>query len=339
MSALTATHRVDLQPLHTFGLPAFARELRLLVTPSDLQALAQARRQGQPSLLLGEGSNTVFVNPRLDATVWKVALMGRQYLGCDGIHHHLRVAAGENWHQTVEWTVSMGLGGLENLALIPGCVGASPVQNIGAYGVELKDRVSAVHVFDLDDDQPGVLSVDECGFGYRDSVFKQSAQGRYVITAVDFALPVAWQPVLGYGDVSRCVEQLGAITPMTVMKAVCTIRTQKLPDPVVLGNSGSFFKNPVVSARHAQELIDGYPGLVNYPVQGNQVKLAAGWLIDQCGLRGFEKNGVGVYEHQALILVNLGQGSGGALRDLIDHIRTAVFEKFGVNLEPEPNLV
>ncbi|BET25281.1 UDP-N-acetylmuramate dehydrogenase [Limnobacter thiooxidans] len=339
MSALTATHRVDLQPLHTFGLPATASDLRLLSSAEDLQALAQARQAGQPWLLLGEGSNTVFVNPQLNATVWKVALKGRQYLGCDGVHHHLRVQAGENWHQTVEWTVAKGWGGLENLALIPGCVGASPVQNIGAYGVELKDRVSAVHVFDLDAAETGVFSRDDCEFGYRDSIFKRSGQGRYVITAVDFALPVKWQAVLGYGDVAKCVEQLGAITPMNVMKAVCSIRAQKLPDPVVLGNSGSFFKNPVVPSGQAQELSALFPALVHYPAGHGLEKLAAGWLIDQCGLRGFERAGVGVYQNQALILVNLGEGSGPALKGLIEHVRATVMARFGVELEPEPNLI
>lgn len=313
--------------------------MRLLASGHDLHALAQACQAGQPWLLLGEGSNTVFVNALVDATVWKVALKGRQYLGCDGTHHHLRVQAGENWHQTVEWTVAKGWGGLENLALIPGCVGASPVQNIGAYGVELKDRVSAVHVFDLHTAETSVFTQDECEFGYRDSIFKQSAKGRYVITAVDFALPVKWQAVLGYGDVAKCVDQLGAVTPMNVMKAVCAIRTQKLPDPAVLGNSGSFFKNPIVPVHQADLLAQRFPGLVHYPAGQGFAKLAAGWLIDQCGLRGHEAAGVGVYQNQALILVNHGAGSGIALKGLIEHVRGAVMAKFGVDLEPEPNLI
>ncbi|WP_334120678.1 UDP-N-acetylmuramate dehydrogenase [Limnobacter sp.] len=339
MSALTATHSVDLQPLHTFGLPARARELRLLANRADLLAFARARQEEQAFLLLGEGSNTVFTNPQVDATVWKVALKGHQYLGCDGVHHHLRVQAGENWHQTVEWTVAMGWGGLENLALIPGCVGASPVQNIGAYGVELKDRVSAVHVFDLDTQLERAFTVDECEFAYRDSVFKHAAQGRYVITAVDFALPVQWQPVLGYGDVARCVGQFGAISPMNVLKAVCAIRTEKLPDPVVLGNSGSFFKNPIVGAAQAKALIEQFPNVVHYPAGLNRVKLAAGWLIDHCGLKGHVLGGVGVYSKQALILVNLGQGQGSELLQLIRYVQAQVKDRFGVLLEPEPNLI
>ena len=339
MSALTATHSVDLQPLHTFGLPARARELRLLTNQDDLMAFARVRQEGQPFLLLGEGSNTVFTSPQVDATIWKVALKGRRYLGCDGVHHHLRVWAGENWHHTVEWTVAMGWGGLENLALIPGCVGASPVQNIGAYGVELKDRVSAVHVFDLDVQKECIFNLDECEFAYRDSVFKHAAQGRYVITAVDFALPVQWQPVLGYGDVAQRVAGPGKLTPLNLFKVISAIRTEKLPDPAVLGNSGSFFKNPIVSESKAQALVEQFPNIVNYPADHCQVKLAAGWLIEQCGLKGYVLGGVGVYSKQSLILVNLGKGQGAELRQLIEHVQAQVQARFGVLLEPEPNLI
>ena len=339
MSALTATHSVDLQPLHTFGLPAHARELRLLTNQDDLMAFARVRQEGQPFLLLGEGSNTVFTSPQVDATIWKVALKGRRYLGCDGVHHHLRVWAGENWHHTVEWTVAMGWGGLENLALIPGCVGASPVQNIGAYGVELKDRVSAVHVFDLDVQKECIFNLDECEFAYRDSVFKHAAQGRYVITAVDFALPVQWQPVLGYGDVAQRVAELGKLTPLNLFKVISAIRTEKLPDPAVLGNSGSFFKNPIVSESKAQALVEQFPNIVNYPADHGQVKLAAGWLIEQCGLKGHVVGGVGVYNKQALILVNHGHGKGVELAKVIEDVQEAVNARFGVTLEAEPNLI
>lgn len=339
MSALTATQSVDLQPLHTFGLPAFARDLRFIVNQADLLAFAHARRQGSPSVLLGEGSNTVFINPLVEATVWKVAMKGRQYLGCDGKHHHLRVQGGENWHHCVEWTVAMGWGGLENLALIPGCVGASPVQNIGAYGVELKDRISAVHVFDLNTESHRTLSIAQCEFGYRDSIFKQAAKDSYVITAVDFALPAQWQPILGYGDVAQRVSQYGGISPLNILKAVCEIRTEKLPDPAVLGNCGSFFKNPIVSVAKAKALVEQFPDMVNYPAGHGLVKLAAGWLIDQCGLKGQACGGVGVYSKQALILVNHGHGNGVDLAKLIANVQAQVKKQFGVDLEPEPNMI
>lgn len=339
MSALTATHSVDLQPLHTFGLPAFAHDLRLLADHVDLLAFAQAYQQRRPSILLGEGSNTVFINPQVHATVWKLAMKGRRYLGCDGRHHHIRVQGGENWHHTVEWTVAMGWGGLENLALIPGCVGASPVQNIGAYGVELKDRISAVHAFDLQTRTDRIFTVAECEFGYRESIFKQSAKDRYVITAVDFELPVQWQPTLGYGDVATRVARYGAVNPLNILKAVCEIRTEKLPDPVVLGNSGSFFKNPIVSESTANALVNRFPNMVNYPAGPGLVKLAAGWLIDQCGLKGQVFGGVGVYSKQALILVNHGTGNGPDLAKLIHFVQAKVKDQFGVDLEAEPNLI
>lgn len=339
MSAFPVTHPVDLQALHTFGLPAKALELKQINSIDDLQQLAAVSKTGQPHLLLGEGSNTVFLSPFLDATVWKMNLRGRQYLGSQDGFHRLRVMAGENWHHTVEWTVAMGWGGLENLALIPGSVGASPVQNIGAYGLELKDRIESVHVFDLITAQTSVLSVKDCGFGYRDSLFKQAGEHRYVITAVDFALPVAWQAVLGYGDVAKRVEAFGSISPATILRAICEIRSEKLPDPAVLGNCGSFFKNPVIDAGQVDSLLTKFPNLVKYPVEGERMKLAAGWLIEQCGLKGTCSGGVGVYQHQALILVNHGQGKAEHLLNLIQQIQQQVFQKFGVQLEPEPNLI
>jgi UDP-N-acetylmuramate dehydrogenase len=338
MSATTATHSVDLQPLHTFGLPARAIELRSIRSHSDVEALVSAVQAGQSMLLLGEGSNTVFLNPTINATVWKVELRGRYYLGCHDGYHHIRVMAGENWHHTVEWTVAMGWAGLENLALIPGSVGASPVQNIGAYGVELKDRLLAVHTVDMLNGQHRTFSLQECQFAYRDSLFKQKA-GRYLIVSVDFALAAEWQPVLGYGDVAQRVQQTGTINPASIMKAICDIRTEKLPDPAVMGNCGSFFKNPVVSALLASQLAKKYPSLVNYPAGSGLVKLAAGWLIDQCGLKGFVLGGVRVYENQALILVNRGDGKSEQLLKLIQYIQMQVAEKFGVELEPEPNLI
>lgn len=339
MSASNPTGTVDLQPLHTFGLQASAKGLRLLQNTVDLQNYARAVKAGESPLLLGEGSNTVFLNEVLPAVVWKMALKGRQYLGCDGEHHHLRVFAGENWHQLVEWTLAQGWAGLENLALIPGSVGASPVQNIGAYGVELKDRISAVHVFDLRSESDAVLTREACEFSYRESVFKQCDVGRYVITAVDFALPVLWKPMLDYGDLALRVKALGTTNPLNVMRAVCAIRTEKLPDPVVLGNSGSFFKNPIVTLHEFDAIKALYSGVVHYPAGEDLVKLAAGWLIDQCGLKGHVHRGVGVYEKQALILVNHGSGRGEDLLALIDLIQRQVEQRFGVRLEPEPNLI
>lgn len=343
MLSTAATQPIDLQPLHTFGLKAWADAFQLIKGMDDLRMYAKAWRQGQAGLLLGEGSNTVFVNPHVHAVVWKMATQGKQYLGVEGGAHRVLVQAGENWHNLVEWTVAQGWSGLENLALIPGTVGAAPVQNIGAYGVELKDRVQAVHVFDAATDRTKIWEHPRCQFAYRDSVFKHSEAGRYVITAVEFALPVVWQAVLNYGDVAQRANALVAngqpLNALHVMKAVCAIRSEKLPDPVVLGNSGSFFKNPVVTLQQFEVLKEKHPDMVSFPAGSGLVKLAAGWLIDQCGLKGFELNGVGVYRKQALILVNHGQGRGEDLRVLIQHIQASVHQTFEVFLEPEPNLV
>lgn len=338
-ASVTDSSPVDLQALHTFGLRAKANALRVIQSQTDLHSFAQQVRAGEPVLLLGEGSNTVFTQPNYAMTVWLMRIKGKQRLGCNGTHHLVRAMAGENWHSFVEWTVAQGLPGLENLALIPGAVGASPVQNIGAYGVELESRLAAVHVWDVQQACFRVFTKAECQFSYRESVFKQVPSNTYIITAVDFALPVKWQAELGYGDVAERVQELGGASPKNVMKAVIDIRSSKLPDPVVLGNSGSFFKNPIVPAAQAQALRAAFPGMVQYPMPDGQVKLAAGWLIEQCGLKGFKVGDVGVYHRQALILVNHGRGQGGELVALMNHIQSVVQVKFGVALSAEPNLI
>ena len=323
----------DARHYSTFRLAATLAKVTVLSSLAELQHY----QPQQLPLLLGEGSNSIFLSD-WPGEILRYVANGRQ-LEVKGDQLHLHVEAGHNWHQLVTWSVAQGWWGLENLALIAGCVGASPVQNIGAYGVELKDRVSAVHAFDLDTQSARIFSLDECEFAYRDSVFKHAQLGRCVITAVDFALPVQWQPVLGYGDVARRVSDLGALSPLNLLKAISAIRTEKLPDPAVLGNSGSFFKNPIVDTAQAQALIQQYPNLVNYPADHGKVKLAAGWLIEQCGLKGHVLGGVGVYSKQALILVNLGSGTGSDLLQLVQHVQSSVQRKFGVLIEPEPNLI
>lgn len=330
---------VDLRSCHTFGLSARARSWGHLHTLAQLPALSNLYCQSPNLVLLGEGSNTVFVTPQVEQPVVHMAVLGKCSLGLANGAHHFRVMAGENWHSWVEWTVSQGFAGLENLALIPGSVGASPVQNIGAYGVEVARTIHAVHVWNLQAQRFEVLSNADCQFAYRDSVFKQNFAGTHVIVAVDFALPVVWSPQLSYGDVASKVQALGGATPLNVMKAIVQIRSSKLPDPVVLGNAGSFFKNPVVPQALADDLKAHFPQCPVYPVRAGWVKLAAGWLIEQCGLKGHSRGQVGVYAKQALILVNLGRGSGAELLDLIDQVQTAVQQRFGVQLEAEPNLI
>lgn len=339
MTDFACAYPIDLSVLHTFGLKSRASRLCVVSDSVGLASLAKAWKAGEDPLILGEGSNTVFLAERVDRPIFKMALTGRKYLGIRNSSHVFRVSAGENWHSWVEWSVQSGFPGLENLALIPGAVGAAPVQNIGAYGLELVDRILGVHVFDLESEVFSFLDVSDCGFGYRDSVFKQVLSGKVLITAVDFALPVVWKPVLGYGDVEARFLSTRGQTASDLLEAIIAIRSSKLPDPTVLGNSGSFFKNPIVAAPKASELARKFEPMPTFPAADGQVKLAAGWLIDNVGLKGFECGGVGVYEKQALILINRGGGSATDLRSLVARIVDEVNTRFGVLLEPEPNLI
>jgi len=257
----------------------------------------------------------------------------------------VEAGAGERWHDTVAWTLAHGWPGLENLALIPGSVGAAPVQNIGAYGVELKDRFHSLDAVDLVTGRSVTLDAAACRFGYRDSVFKHEGfgglAGKSVITRVRFRLPRPWQPVLGYLDLDRKRAETGIAEPdaQTIFDWVCAIRRAKLPDPAVIGNAGSFFKNPVVSAEQCRDIIGRDPEIVHYPMPDGSCKLAAGWLIDACGWKGKTVGRAGVYEKQALVLVNRGGASGAEVVTLARAIQESVYGRFGIRLEPEPVIV
>ena len=265
----------------------------------------------------------------------------------------VQAAAGENWHEVVVWTLAQGWPGLENLALIPGSVGASPVQNIGAYGVELQDRFESLDAVDLQTGQSFTLHAAQCAFGYRDSVFKHAATdsrdlgllGRAIITQVRFRLPKKWQCDVSYLDLTKKQAQNGVAqpTPQQVFDWVCEIRRAKLPDPEHLGSAGSFFKNPTVSPEQCADIIAREPKLVHYHLSDGRIKLAAGWLIDACGWRGKSVGNAAVYERQALVIVNKGGRSnpctGGEVMTLAKAIQTSVYERFGIRLEPEPVVV
>jgi UDP-N-acetylmuramate dehydrogenase len=250
----------------------------------------------------------------------------------------VRAAAGENWHGLVQWTLAHGLPGLENLSLIPGSAGAAPIQNIGAYGSELKDVFHSLTAFDFDSGE--LLSLDRaaCRFGYRDSVFKHELRDRAVILDVTFALPKQWRPKLGYAELAREIEARGIGLPdaQAISEAVIAIRRRKLPDPAQVGNAGSFFKNPVVPADKRDALLAAHPQLVSHVQPDGSYKLAAGWLIDRCGWKGRTLGAAGVYERQALVLVNRGQASGQEIASLARAIQEDVARAFGVMLEPEP---
>jgi len=342
---------VPLQALNTFHIVARAHALVRIHTEADAVNLcADAQLRDAQKFVLGGGSNLVITGD-VKPLVLKVEIMGRSLLRETPKHFIVEAGAGENWHDFVAWTLDQGLPGLENLALIPGTVGATPVQNIGAYGVELQDRFDSLDAIDLQTGQLFTLDAAQCGFGYRDSVFKHAAgdkglglKDRALILRVRFALPKAWKPVLGYADLEKKQAEQGGVTPTArqLFDWICQIRRAKLPDPAVIGNAGSFFKNPTVSPEQCADIIARDPKVVHYKLADGSFKLAAGWLIDACGWRGKSIGQAGVFEKQALVLVNRGpsadgQGAtGGEVMTLARAIQTSVYERFGLRLETEP---
>jgi UDP-N-acetylmuramate dehydrogenase len=325
-----------LDSLNTFRLPARARRyLRVTDARQLAAALADPALSTLPRFVLGGGSNVLFTRD-FDGLVLHMALEGREIVGEAGGCTLVRAAAGENWHDFVQWTLAQGLGGLENLSLIPGTVGAAPIQNIGAYGAEIKDVFHAVTVFDTATGQQRVLGPGECRFGYRDSVFKHADGARLIVLDVSFALPAAWQPNLRYAELAQALAGVAAPTAREVSDAVVAIRRRKLPDPALIGNAGSFFKNPVVTGAQCERLLAACPDLVHHRQPDGSEKLAAGWLIDQCGWKGRSMGPAGVYPKQALVLVNNGGAAGSDVVSLARAIQADVAERYGVMLEPEP---
>jgi UDP-N-acetylmuramate dehydrogenase len=339
---LPALHeRYPLRALNTFGVDARARFFCCIRNPDELAALAaEPKLAGMPRLILGGGSNLLLTGD-FDGLVVKVEVAGLRELGeIDGVWH-FEVGAGENWHAAVERLLTMGRPGLENLALIPGNCGAAPIQNIGAYGLELAERFASLRAWDIEARCEVEMSSAECDFGYRDSVFKRDLAGRRVVLSLTLALPKHWQPVAGYADVAHELKARGITQPSArdIFDAVVAIRRRKLPDPERIGNAGSFFKNPIVSRDKHHALIAHHPSLVSYPLPGGRVKLAAGWLIDAAGLKGVTRGRAGVYERQALVLVNRGGATGAEILALAREVQDKVMEKFGVWLAPEPMIV
>ena len=252
----------------------------------------------------------------------------------------VKVGAGVEWDDLVAWSVERGLWGIENLSLIPGKAGAAPVQNIGAYGVEAKDAIRSVEMYFVEGGNFVTLAAEHCDFGYRESVFKHSLKGRVIITSIEVELSKEANPRLGYGDVIREVEARGGATLANIRDAICSIRRSKLPDTAVLGNAGSFFKNPIVEKEVAERLLAEYPDMPQYPAaEEGKVKLAAGWLIDKSGMKGYKEGNVGVHERQALVLVNLGGATGGEVIAFAHKVVATVREKFGIEISPEVNVL
>jgi UDP-N-acetylmuramate dehydrogenase len=329
-----------LQPFNTLALQAQATALLRVERDEQLpEAFTWAAAQGLPVIPLGEGSNIVVAGD-LDALLLRLDTRGITRLRETDEMVVLRVAAGENWHALVQWTLQRDLFGLENLALIPGTVGAAPIQNIGAYGVELAPHVEAVHGRVIAGGEPFTLSGQACEFGYRDSIFKHGLRDQRVITAVDLQLSKipriqADYPALGQELADR---QVSIPSPRDVFDAVVSIRSSKLPDPALVPNAGSFFKNPVIEAGRAMELVRQFPELPRYEQPGGQVKLAAAWMIQHCGWKGHRNHGLGVHPEHALVLVNYGCDSGRQLLELAAEVARSVRDSFGIELEIEPRV-
>jgi UDP-N-acetylmuramate dehydrogenase len=343
--ALAIERGVALRAYNTFGLPATAHTLVRVASDADVRRLVDHPEFGRaPKLVLGAGSNLILTRDP-EAVVVRVEVMGRRLVQTRDDAFIVEAGAGETWHDVVAWTIEQGWPGLENLALIPGTVGAAPVQNIGAYGLELKDRFESLDAVDLVTGRSVTLDAAACGFGYRDSVFKHAGfgglAGKSVITRLRLRLPRPWQPVLGYLDLERKIAETGNTAPdaRTVFDWVCAIRRAKLPDPRDIGNVGSFFKNPVVSAEQCRDIIARDPHIVHYALADGRFKLAAGWLIDACGWKGKTIGRAGVYDKQALVLVNRGGASGAEVLMLARAIQESVYGRFGIRLEPEPVVV
>ena len=330
---------VSLRPFNTFGVDVNAALFARVKSVEDLQrVLADRSVADAPLLMLGGGSNVLFTQD-FDGCVLKVEIAGVRH-DDDGARWLVQVGGGENWHAIVERLMEQNMPGLENLALIPGSVGAAPIQNIGAYGVELAERFEELQAWDFATQSLQTLTADQCGFGYRDSVFKRTIESRLIVS-VTLALPRQWTPVTGYADVASELrdQNITQPQPRDVFNAVVAIRRRKLPDPAAVGNAGSFFKNPVISRQQRSSLIERHPSLVSYDIGGGRYKLAAGWLIDACGLKGTVRGRAAVYERQALVLVNLGGATGAEILALAREVQDAVGAKFGIELEPELRVI
>lgn len=330
--------QINLRDRNSFRVEQRAACLVEFETAEELRSLFAAGVPDRWTVLAG-GNNILFTRDYEGLLLTPVA-RGIERLEEDAASVLLRVEAGVEWDDLVARAVDEGLWGIENLSLIPGKAGAAPVQNIGAYGCEAKDVIERVHCFDTETLRERVLERDACAFGYRDSIFKRELKGRVVITAIEVRLERRPQPGLGYGDVEREVAARGGATLRNIREAICAIRRAKLPDPAVTGNAGSFFKNPVVEGATAERLLADHPDMPHYATADPaRVKLAAGWLIDRAGLKGYAEGRVGIHERQALVLVNRGGATGAEVIAFARRVQQRVAERFGVEIDTEVNIL
>ncbi|OKL41333.1 UDP-N-acetylmuramate dehydrogenase [Pontibacter flavimaris] len=330
-----------LKPYNTFGIDVKARLFARFDTVEELQELLRLPELRQePKLILGGGSNLLFTKD-FEGVVLLNGIKGIRKIGEDEAHVYLKAGGGEVWHAFVLHTLNMNLGGVENLSLIPGTVGAAPLQNIGAYGVELKDVFQELEAVHMETGEVRVFDNEACRFGYRESVFKNELKGQYIVTHVVFKLHKQHTLNTSYGAIKTTLEEMQVQEPNIhhVSAAVCHIRQSKLPDPKQIGNAGSFFKNPEIPLSQYEELQKLYPAIPSYPVSETTVKVPAGWLIEQCGWKGKVIGNYGVHRNQALVLVNYGGAKGEDIRKLAFEVIASVKERFGIQLSPEVNIM
>lgn len=335
------SENVLLQPFNTFGIPAKARYFASFSSAEELQEiLTNPSLKGLPHMILGGGSNMLFTKD-FDGLVLKNEIKGISVVKEDDEHVYVKAGAGESWHGFVMDAIKHNRAGIENLSLIPGNVGASPMQNIGAYGVEIKDTFYELEAFHLEDFKIVKFNNADCEFGYRESVFKRKYKGQFAIISVTFKLSKHPHFNIQYGAIEEELKKMGVteLSIQAISQAVINIRSSKLPNPAEIGNAGSFFKNPTIDADSYERIKAAHPNLVAYPVAGGQYKLAAGWLIEQCGWKGFRAGDAGVHAKQALVLVNFGQANGSEIYNLSQQVLDSVHEKFGVDLEREVNII
>lgn len=332
------TLNLGLKRRNTLGLDAVADLAYEITAPEQIPAvMSQIAEKNLPWRVLGGGSNVILPTALPGATLL-MNISDQVLEASDQDASLISVGGGVDWHEFVAWTLENNLPGLENLALIPGTVGAAPIQNIGAYGVEIADYIDHIEAFDAKAHAFVTLTKHECQFAYRDSHFKQNPQ-RYIVTKVVFSIPKSWKAKIHYADLAKQFANNSNPSAEEIFLAVCKIRTHKLPDPKLIGNAGSFFQNPIIPSEQFETLLKKYPGLVSYPDAPGKRKLAAGWLIDQCGFKGQRMGNVGVYENQALVLVNHGGGTAKDILGLAKCIQDKVHEEYGVSLVIEPNIL
>lgn len=338
---LNIQENISLKPYNTFSIDAKARYFSTYNTTDELRELLNYKPENTNyKFILGGGSNVLFTKD-VDGVVLKTELKGIELIKEDAHHYYLKVAAGENWNELVMHCIRHNFAGIENLSLIPGNVGASPIQNIGAYGVELKDVFESLEAIKRNDLSVHTFSANDCAFGYRDSVFKKKYKDEFVILTVTFRLNKQPRFNISYGAVEQELEKMKVeeLSLKTISQAVINIRTSKLPDPKKIGNAGSFFKNPVITATHFNKLKNTYENLPGYAGDETHVKVAAAWLIEQCGWKGYRNGDAGVHEKQPLVLVNYATAAGKEIYDLSSEIIESVTEKFHIELEREVNII